>query len=89
MVCINTFHTDEMGHFCRALFQEAPGFLLQYSWGRGRPGTTSRGPPPCIFDALIVVVRIETLGVRPLNRLLTFQNFSKPMSAAKPLSVTW
>ena len=28
------------------------------------------GPPPCIFRALIVVVNMETLGVRPLNRHL-------------------
>jgi hypothetical protein len=29
------------------------------------------------------------LGVSPLSRFLMFQNFSKPMSAPKPLSVTW
>ena len=37
----------------------------------------------------MVAVSTETWGLRPLLRHFTFQNFSKPMSAAKPDSVTW
>ena len=37
----------------------------------------------------MVQTMTEACGVSPLKRHLRFQNFSKPMSAAKPLSVTW
>ena len=69
-------------------FSSSSRFSSVYSLGRGRPATTV-GPPPCIFRARMVATSTDTLGVRPLRRAFTFQNFSKPMSAAKPDSVTW
>ena len=47
------------------------------------------GAPPCIFSARTVQTITEAWGMSPLNRHFRFQNFSKPMSAPKPLSVTW
>ena len=46
------------------------------------------GQPPCIFRARTVATSTDTSGFSPDRRHLTFQNFSKPMSAAKPDSVT-
>ena len=62
-------------------------FSFVYASGSGRPGTTS-GPPPCIFSARTVATSTDTSGFSPDRRHFTFQNFSKPMSAAKPDSVT-
>ena len=69
-------------------FSSSSRFSSVYSLGSGAPGVTF-GPPPCIFSARTVATSTDTLGVRPLRRVLTFQNFSKPISAAKPDSVTW
>jgi hypothetical protein len=37
----------------------------------------------------MVATMTAASGVRPEKRVLRFQNFSNPMSAPKPLSVTW
>ena len=58
-----------------------------YSLGRGTPATTV-GPPPCILRALIVATRTTALGTRPEFRHLMLKNFSMPMSAPNPASVT-
>lgn len=46
------------------------------------------GPPPCIFNARTVATRTTTFGCRPEARHLMLKNFSIPMSAPKPASVT-
>lgn len=46
------------------------------------------GPPPCIFNARTVATRTTTFGCRPETRHLMLKNFSIPMSAPKPASVT-
>src|SRR5690606_42007286 len=46
------------------------------------------GPPPCIFRARIVATRTAQLGLRPLVLHLMSTNFSHPMSAPNPASVT-
>ena len=69
-------------------FSSRPRSSFSYAGGRcGSPGITF-GPPPCIFRARVVTTSTDALGWRPLRRHFTFQNFSKPMSAPKPLSVT-
>ncbi len=78
---------DMVEQVAGALFQKLE-VLLGVLLGSGAPGVTF-GPPPCILSARTVATRTETFGVRPDRRVLTFQNFSKPMSAAKPDSVTW
>lgn len=46
------------------------------------------GPPPCIFRARTVATNTTTLGTRPEARHLMLKNFSIPISAPKPASVT-
>lgn len=46
------------------------------------------GPPPCIFKALTVATSTTTLGTKPDALHLMLKNFSIPMSAPKPASVT-
>lgn len=46
------------------------------------------GPPPCIFRARTVATSTTTLGRKPDARHLMLKNFSIPMSAPKPASVT-
>lgn len=46
------------------------------------------GPPPCIFRALTVATSTTTSGLRPDVRHLMLKNFSMPISAPKPASVT-
>lgn len=46
------------------------------------------GPPPWLFSALTVATITTALGLRPLVRHLMFINFSMPISAPKPASVT-
>ena len=46
------------------------------------------GPPPCIFRALTVATSTTTCGRRPEYRHLMLKNFSIPMSAPNPASVT-
>lgn len=46
------------------------------------------GPPPCIFNARTVATRTTTFGCRPETRHLMLKNFSIPMSAPNPASVT-
>lgn len=45
-------------------------------------------PPPCIFSARTVATSTTTWGLRPEYRHLMLKNFSMPMSAPKPASVT-
>mmetsp|Transcript_5874 Transcript_5874/g.18677 ORF Transcript_5874/g.18677 Transcript_5874/m.18677 type:complete len:407 (+) Transcript_5874:455-1675(+) len=60
---------------------------LVYAAASLAPGTTG-GPPPCIFSARTVATTTQQSGSRPLPRHLMSTNFSKPMSAPKPASVT-
>ena len=53
----------------------------------GIPATTF-GPPPCIFNALTVATSTTALGVNPDNLHLMLKNFSNPISAPPPASVT-
>ena len=53
----------------------------------GSPAFTF-GAPPCAFSARTVATRTTASGFSPEQRHLMFQNFSKPMSDAKPDSVT-
>lgn len=46
------------------------------------------GPPPCIFKALMVATSTTTLGIKPEVLHLMLKNFSIPISAPKPASVT-
>lgn len=46
------------------------------------------GPPPCIFNARTVATSTTTSGLSPEARHLMLKNFSIPMSAPKPASVT-
>ena len=78
---------DMVEQVAGALFQKLEVLLGVLLGSRGARVTF--GPPPCILSARTVATRTETFGVRPDRRVLTFQNFSKPMSAAKPDSVTW
>lgn len=54
----------------------------------GRNQELTLGPPPCIFRARTVATRTTTLGTRPEARHLMLKNFSIPISAPKPASVT-
>mmetsp|Transcript_15187 Transcript_15187/g.37831 ORF Transcript_15187/g.37831 Transcript_15187/m.37831 type:complete len:484 (-) Transcript_15187:508-1959(-) len=64
-----------------------PTSSVVYAWGSGVPATTG-GPPPCIFSARTVATSTTQSGARPDARHLMFMNFSMPMSAPKPASVT-
>lgn len=55
--------------------------------GSGTPAVTV-GPPPCIFSALTVATSTTALGIRPEALHLMLKNFSIPMSAPNPASVT-
>mmetsp|Transcript_13111 Transcript_13111/g.52286 ORF Transcript_13111/g.52286 Transcript_13111/m.52286 type:complete len:272 (+) Transcript_13111:631-1446(+) len=76
---------------CRARLQQpafsSSRFSSTYSFGSGAPAVTG-GPPPCIFSARTVATRTATLGWRPEARHLMSTNFSAPMSAPNPASVT-
>lgn len=50
--------------------------------------TLTFGPPPCIFRARTVATSTTTSGFNPDVRHLMLKNFSMPMSAPKPASVT-
>ena len=58
-----------------------------FSSGIGFPGTGT-GAPPWHLRALMVATITAASGTSLLKRHLRFQNFSKPMSAPKPDSVT-
>mmetsp|Transcript_17361 Transcript_17361/g.37706 ORF Transcript_17361/g.37706 Transcript_17361/m.37706 type:complete len:273 (-) Transcript_17361:681-1499(-) len=58
-----------------------------YSLGRGAPAATA-GAPPCIFNARSVATITAHLGFNPAERHLILKNFSTPMSAPNPASVT-
>ena len=51
-------------------------------------GGLTLGPPPCIFRARTVATNTTTLGTKPDARHLMLKNFSIPISAPKPASVT-
>mmetsp|Transcript_20905 Transcript_20905/g.45514 ORF Transcript_20905/g.45514 Transcript_20905/m.45514 type:complete len:278 (-) Transcript_20905:888-1721(-) len=68
-------------------FSNNSTFSSVYSFWRGLPADTG-GPPPCIFRARIVATITAALGFNPLYRHLILKNFSIPMSAPKPASVT-
>ncbi len=60
---------------------------------RSSPGSsglpaTMRKRPECILSARIVVTTTAAFGARPDARHLMLKNFSQPMSAPKPASVT-
>lgn len=61
------------------------GFTLFYQKGSMK---LTLGPPPCIFRARTVATRTTTLGTRPEALHLMLKNFSMPISAPKPASVT-
>lgn len=58
-----------------------------YSLGSDTPAVIF-GPPPWSFKALIVATITAAFGVKPEYLHLISQNFSKPISAPKPASVT-
>mmetsp|Transcript_14877 Transcript_14877/g.27050 ORF Transcript_14877/g.27050 Transcript_14877/m.27050 type:complete len:294 (+) Transcript_14877:854-1735(+) len=62
-------------------------FSSVYSVARGLPAETG-GPPPCIFKARTVATMTAHLGFRPDSRHLMLKNFSIPISAPNPASVT-
>mmetsp|Transcript_16838 Transcript_16838/g.63854 ORF Transcript_16838/g.63854 Transcript_16838/m.63854 type:complete len:426 (+) Transcript_16838:562-1839(+) len=62
-------------------------FSVLYSSARGWPGTTG-GPPPCVLRARTVATMTQAPGRRPERRHLMLKNFSAPMSAPNPASVT-
>jgi len=72
---------------CREITEKTCSNTSEYSLGRGTPATTS-GPPPCILIALTVATRTTAFGSKPEQRHLMLKNFSIPMSAPKPASVT-
>jgi hypothetical protein len=61
---------------------------VQYSIGSGVPGSTF-GPPPCNFNALILATRTTQFGIKLEYRHLMLKNFSIPISAPNPASVTF
>mmetsp|Transcript_35569 Transcript_35569/g.39648 ORF Transcript_35569/g.39648 Transcript_35569/m.39648 type:complete len:286 (-) Transcript_35569:734-1591(-) len=75
--------------FCRLQhpFNTKSTFSSMYSFWSGLPADTG-GPPPCIFNARTVATMTAALGFKPLYRHLMLKNFSIPMSAPKPASVT-
>mmetsp|Transcript_6940 Transcript_6940/g.10766 ORF Transcript_6940/g.10766 Transcript_6940/m.10766 type:complete len:272 (+) Transcript_6940:728-1543(+) len=70
-----------------APFSRRARFSSLYSLGKGIPATTF-GPPPCILRARTVATNTTASGVRPEYRHFIFMNFSIPMSAPNPASVT-
>ncbi len=42
-----------------------------------------------VISTFMVLTMTERWGIKPLKRHFRFRNFSKLMSAPKPLSVTW
>ena len=62
--------------------------LLDIFLGKRSCLVMTLGPPPCIFRARTVATTTTASGKIPLVRHLMSTNFSKPMSAPKPLSVT-
>mmetsp|Transcript_4613 Transcript_4613/g.10930 ORF Transcript_4613/g.10930 Transcript_4613/m.10930 type:complete len:239 (+) Transcript_4613:551-1267(+) len=62
-------------------------FSSVYSSCRGFPAETG-GPPPCIFKARTVATMTAAFGFKPLYRHLILKNFSIPISAPNPASVT-
>mmetsp|Transcript_3120 Transcript_3120/g.9608 ORF Transcript_3120/g.9608 Transcript_3120/m.9608 type:complete len:345 (-) Transcript_3120:385-1419(-) len=62
-------------------------FSSVYAWSSGTPGFTA-GPPPCILSARTVATSTAQCGTSPDARHLMPKNFSMPMSAPKPASVT-
>mmetsp|Transcript_27402 Transcript_27402/g.71922 ORF Transcript_27402/g.71922 Transcript_27402/m.71922 type:complete len:343 (+) Transcript_27402:644-1672(+) len=62
-------------------------FSSVYTLSRGAPGVTL-GPPPCILRARTVATRVTAEGMSPEARHFMSKNFSIPMSAPKPASVT-
>ena len=75
------YYPDEMRHIDDPFFQKRQVLLCVFI-GKGDV-LPRRQARPCIFKALIVESRLKTLGLRPLTRHFTFQNFSNPISAAK------
>mmetsp|Transcript_10912 Transcript_10912/g.26221 ORF Transcript_10912/g.26221 Transcript_10912/m.26221 type:complete len:206 (+) Transcript_10912:244-861(+) len=75
--------------FCRFTtpFRRSSTFSSVYSFWSGLPAETG-GPPPCIFRARMVATITAAFGFRPLYRHLMLKNFSMPMSAPNPASVT-
>lgn len=65
------------------------GLILFYQKGIQKGSVElTLGPPPCIFRARTVATRTTTLGTRPDALHLMLKNFSMPISAPKPASVT-
>ena len=62
-------------------------FSFIYSCLSGVPAITL-GPPPCIFKARTVATNTTALGVSPDDRHFILKNFSMPISAPNPASVT-
>jgi len=60
---------------------------VEYSAESGVPGFTL-GPPPCNLRARIVATRTTQLGTKFEYRHFMLKNFSIPISAPKPASVT-
>mmetsp|Transcript_22467 Transcript_22467/g.53260 ORF Transcript_22467/g.53260 Transcript_22467/m.53260 type:complete len:289 (+) Transcript_22467:718-1584(+) len=58
-----------------------------YSLAKGLPALTG-GPPPCILSARTVATITAHLGLRPDSLHLILKNFSIPISAPNPASVT-
>mmetsp|Transcript_14808 Transcript_14808/g.41264 ORF Transcript_14808/g.41264 Transcript_14808/m.41264 type:complete len:252 (+) Transcript_14808:625-1380(+) len=75
--------------FCRLThpFCNNSTFSSVYSFWRGFPADTG-GPPPCIFRARTVATITAAFGFNPLYRHLMLKNFSIPISAPNPASVT-
>ena len=65
----------------------APRSSRSSAGSSGLPGTIVKRPL-CIFSARIVVTTTAASGTRPEARHLMLKNFSQPMSAPKPASVT-
>ena len=68
-------------------FSSDSRFSARSSGGRGLPAMTLPRPP-CILRARMVATMTTQSGTRPLVRHLMSMNFSIPMSAPKPDSVT-
>lgn len=75
---------------CRtgAFYHRVISPLLGFFFKLGRKQELTLGPPPCIFRARTVATSTTTLGTRPEARHLILKNFSIPISAPKPASVT-
>ena len=66
-------------------FVEVAGHRYCQLLMRARHGESLRLSP----DGLACPAAASAFGFKPENRHFRFQNFSNPMSAPKPLSVTW